>query len=229
MAPLIKNNLPADIQFKIEQDIPTFDLLPCVAIIHDLEDGSVVYISKRGLELLGTTAEEIASLSHDEYHKRYFNHDDAKEYVPKILGLLERNRDDEMISHFQQVRFAGSADWTWHLSSIKIYHRNEQGKPRLGLALAIPIDAMHHMTVKAARLLDENNFLRQNFKIFARLTKREREILRLITLGKSALEIAGQLFISTTTAETHRRNIKQKLNCNTTFELSQYARAFDLI
>jgi hypothetical protein len=48
-------------------------------------------------------------------------------------------------------------------------------------------------------------------------------------LGKSTTEIATELFISATTAETHRRNIKQKLNAPTIFELSQYARAFDLI
>jgi len=229
MLTFLKDTLGDDLKLKIQQHAATFDELPGVVIIHDLQDGSVAYISERGLKLLGVTAEEIASMPHEEYHSRYFNDEDAKDYVPKIIGLLERNNDDEMISFFQQVRYADTEKWTWHLSSIKIFERDDEGKPKLGISLAIPVDAMHPMTVKAARLLEENNFLRQHIQNFSKLSKREKEILRLTTLGKSAPEIATSLFLSAATVETHRRNIKHKLNCTTTFELSQYARAFDLI
>jgi len=71
--------------------------------------------------------------------------------------------------------------------------------------------------------------LRDNYQLYVTLSKRQREILRLIALGLSAPEIAEKLFISVTTAETHRRNIKAKLNVNTSFGLVEYARAFDLV
>lgn len=45
-----------------------------------------------------------------------------------------------------------------------------------------------------------------------RLTKREKEILRLIAAGKTSAEIGVLLFISTPTVETHRRNIMQKFD-----------------
>lgn len=221
--------LNEEIKAKILADSNVFEHLPAVVIIHNLRNGSVVYLSKKGLDLLGVAIEDIRAMPHDEYHRRFFNPADAIDYVPRLLDLLERNNDDEMISHFQQVRFKGRDDWSWHLSSIKIYHRDEDGKPLLAVALAIPIDAMHHMTVKAARLLEENNFLRENLSIFSRLTRREKEILGRTAAGKSSVEIADELFISVTTVETHRRNLKGKLNVNTWFELSQYARAFDLI
>lgn len=227
--PAINPKLPDHLKAKIEEHIPTFEQLPGVVIIHDMVDGSVAYLSSRGLALLNTTMEEIATIPVEEYHRRHFNDEDAKDYAPKLFDLMSRNSDDEMVTFFQQVRFAGSDNWNWHLSSLKIFSRDDNGKPRLLISLALPIDAMHHMTTKAERLLQENNFLRKNFKIFSRLTPREKEVLRLTALGKSAAEVAAELFIAETTAETHRRNIKAKLQVNTYFELSEYARAFDLI
>lgn len=106
---------------------------------------------------------------------------------------------------------------------------DEEGQPWLTISMSFPIDAMHHMTAKAGRLLEENNFLRENFSRYAKLTKREREVLRLLALGKSATETAEELFISLNTVETHHKNIKQKLDTNAYFDLCQYARAFDLV
>ena len=56
------------------------------------------------------------------------------------------------------------------------------------------------------------------------LTKRELEILRLITGDQSSnLEIADKLFISVRTVETHRKNIMQKLHTKSVISLVHYA------
>ncbi|WP_343703888.1 response regulator transcription factor [Chitinophaga sp.] len=47
-----------------------------------------------------------------------------------------------------------------------------------------------------------------------RLTRREKDVLQLIAKGLTNPEIAVQLGISTLTAETHRKNIMQKLKVN---------------
>ena len=44
-----------------------------------------------------------------------------------------------------------------------------------------------------------------------KLTKREKEIISLIALGKSTRDIAEQLFLSELTIKTHRKNISEKL------------------
>lgn len=43
-----------------------------------------------------------------------------------------------------------------------------------------------------------------------RLTKREKEILKLIAKGKTSVEIGDMLFVSPLTVETHRRNLMHK-------------------
>jgi DNA-binding NarL/FixJ family response regulator len=55
------------------------------------------------------------------------------------------------------------------------------------------------------------------------LTKRETEILTLITKGFTDREIAEQLSISNKTANTHRKHILQKLNLKNTALLVRYA------
>lgn len=55
------------------------------------------------------------------------------------------------------------------------------------------------------------------------LTNREIEILRYIAEGLQYKEIGEQLFISARTVETHKNNIMNKLNLNTTVDLVKYA------
>jgi two-component system response regulator NreC len=55
------------------------------------------------------------------------------------------------------------------------------------------------------------------------LTDRERGILRLIALGYTNQEIAGQLYLSVRTIEAHRRHILDKLRLSTRAELVRYA------
>ena len=55
------------------------------------------------------------------------------------------------------------------------------------------------------------------------LSDREREVLRLLALGHTNQEIAGQLYISVRTAETHRAHIMQKLRLQTRAELVRFA------
>ena len=58
---------------------------------------------------------------------------------------------------------------------------------------------------------------------FVVLTEREREALQLLTEGSSTKETAGNLGVSVKTAETHRRNIMEKLNLHSMAELTKYA------
>ena len=52
-----------------------------------------------------------------------------------------------------------------------------------------------------------------------RLTRREREILKLLTAGHSNREIATQLGISPRTVEVHKARIMDKLECHSLAEL----------
>lgn len=55
------------------------------------------------------------------------------------------------------------------------------------------------------------------------LSRREESVLKLVSQGHSSKKIASLLNISYRTVETHRQNIKHKLDIHTTAELAKYA------
>lgn len=62
-----------------------------------------------------------------------------------------------------------------------------------------------------------------------KLTRREREVLRLIGEGATAKGIAARLGISPKTAQIHRDNLKRKLKANSTAAIVRYAIKHKLI
>jgi DNA-binding NarL/FixJ family response regulator len=56
-----------------------------------------------------------------------------------------------------------------------------------------------------------------------KLTAREREVLQLMAEGKSSAEIAGRLYISVRTVETHRHNIMEKTTIRSVAGLTRFA------
>lgn len=60
------------------------------------------------------------------------------------------------------------------------------------------------------------------------LSRREKEIIHLITQGLTSHEIAEKLFLSTYTVDTHRRNILRKLDLKNTAMMVLYAQQHQL-
>lgn len=61
------------------------------------------------------------------------------------------------------------------------------------------------------------------------LTRREKEVLELIAEGMTNNEIATKLFLSSTTVDTHRKNLLSKLSAKNTAELVKLAFFYKII
>lgn len=61
------------------------------------------------------------------------------------------------------------------------------------------------------------------------LTERERDVLKLVATGLRIKEIASQLHISSFTAETHKKNIMEKLDIHNIVLLTRYAIQSNLV
>jgi hypothetical protein len=59
------------------------------------------------------------------------------------------------------------------------------------------------------------------------LSKREKQIAKLVAQGYSTPKIAGTLFISELTVSTHRKNIIRKLNLENSVQLGNYIHLFN--
>lgn len=82
-----------------------------------------------------------------------------------------------------------------------------------------------YLSVSMENLLKSNN----NYAEIPAITKREKEILSLISEGYTTNQMAEKLFISPLTVESHRKNLLMKLNVNNTASLIRTAVSMNLV
>jgi len=222
------DNYDESINKKIAEIAAIEDNFPGVIIIFSADDFSLKYMSKRGLDFLGMTIDEIREMGVN-YHTSILNPEDSIEYMPKMFELLRRNNNEEIISLFQEVRSSSQISYAWFITGYKVLLRDNKGHPILLIGMSIPIDSVLEMAQKAERILNESNFLHKYQSLFELLTQREKEILRFLALGFTNDTISRELFISVETVATHRKNIRRKLNCKSSYDFTYFAQVFDLI
>lgn len=213
---------------KIAEIAATADQYPGVVIIHHVPRQSVVYMSDMGLALLGTTPEALEALG-PAYGPTFFNPVESEDYTNRVWQIMAEGGPPEVHTLYQEVRTLEREGWSLYLTSIRRLLSDSKGGALLLIAMAVPLHPDNHFATKVRRLIEENGFLREHGGRYASLTARERQVLRHLALGLSSPDIADVLCLSVATIDTHRRNIRQKLDATSSFELGQYARAFDLI
>lgn len=87
-------------------------------------------------------------------------------------------------------------------------------------------EALLHPSI-ANRVISEFNRLSEqqeaDLRLYAQLTDREREVLKLMAQGKRNREIAEELFIAEKTVKNHVSNILWKLECNDRTQAALFA------
>lgn len=105
------------------------------------------------------------------------------------------------------------------------YLLKNTGKEELLHALRVVASGGEYLGEAVRAVMRQPDRFRQRIgdKGYIPLTKREKEIVQLICAELSTTDIAGRLFISPQTVETHRKNILQKLDLHNTAGLVKYA------
>lgn len=88
-------------------------------------------------------------------------------------------------------------------------------------ALLKACEGKQYICRRILSLLKQNSDRVNN--IVSPLTSTEREILRLIALGKTTKDIASERHLSVYTVMTHRKNIFRKIEVNNIYEATKYA------
>jgi len=187
-------------------------------LIEEMPGVEVIGEASDGFELLDLLREEVPDMAIVDIA------------MPNLRGI-EATREIKMLSPRTKVLIL-----TMHKSKEYLYHSISAGaegyllKEDSDVELFSAIEKIrgggvyitHSLTGELAE--DLSQLYRGDGEIFrAPLTTREREILKLVTEGKSNQEIATLLHISVRTAENHRANIMKKLKLKKTADLVRYA------
>lgn len=206
------------------------EVIPASIMVHSLSEGvpqQITYMNTWGCHHLGVELDELNAMQ-THYYDQFFIREDLEDIYPKLLAYCSEGNHTTQLNFFQRVKLYKADKHQWFYTVCKSLEQNLAHEQRL-IMLSTPIDGVGTLMEKVKRVLDENEYITRNYKKFALLTKREKEILALLSTGKSSPEIADQLFISRETVATHRKNIIRKLDVKSFAELLRFALAFDLI
>src|SRR5690606_13226925 len=126
------------------------------------------------------------------YYTSFFNHEDVEFYLPKFAEYIQSCAPSEWFTFFQQVTTGQDQSYEWYLSAARPFVHDHTGKAVLSLTFALQLNPDHHLTEKAERLMEENLLLKEHYKRYALLTKREKELLKYIASGETAKETSAK-------------------------------------
>lgn len=130
----------------------------------------------------------------------------------RIIVLSMHSEHDFILKTFQAGAFAYLLKDCAAQELVMAIRRVHQGKKYISEDIS---DVILQDFVSNSRADDEYTE--------TQLSDREKEVLQLLTEGKSTKEMADILFISGKTVESHRKNIMQKLQLFSLPELTKYA------
>lgn len=122
-----------------------------------------------------------------------------------------------MYSHVSQVKRLVSV-------GVNGFVLKEKGQKELLRALEIVMDGDFFYSAEVMQILSGSQPSKQRNGVHkVSLTKREVEVLQCVVEGLTTPQIAEKLFVATTTINTHRKNIMEKLGVKNVAELVRYA------
>lgn len=205
------------------------ELVPGAIMVHDMQTLQTTYMNSWGCEALGHSMDEINTMGED-YYKKFFLPEETRWFIPGMLNYFQRKDHSSLYSFFHQVRTGPNLEFSWYYAVCKFLRKDKElTKSKELIMVANPVSGMGVMANKVNKLLDENVFVVKKYKFFVLLSKREKEVIRLLAEGKSSSDIADLLFISTHTVQTHRKNINNKLELSSFADLVRFAIAFELV
>jgi DNA-binding CsgD family transcriptional regulator len=114
-----------------------------------------------------------------------------------------------------------NGDYHWFIGNMAVMEMKDD-KPWRVIVNVLNMEQMKDTQTQIIQLIKENLQLKNQLRIQT-VTKREKQIIKLIAKGKTDREIAADLSISPATAKTHRHNIIQKLNLKNKAAIAQFA------
>lgn len=156
--------------------------------------------------------------------------------MPELNGIEAADRILQEC-HSTRIIILSMYSTTEHIyRSLKVGARGYLLKESAGTEVVAAVKAVHggarYLSQKISdRVIDDylnKQAAKEPENPVERLTRREREILQMVSEGKSSAEIAGIMFLSPKTIETYRSRLMQKLGVNDIPALVKFAIRYGL-
>lgn len=184
------------------------------SILDKVSDISIVAEAKDGLELIKAVEKENPDIVLTDIRMPGMDGIAAVKYLSEnysnipVLALSMFDQEEEVIDMLK----AGAAG----------YIIKKAGKDELVTAIRKLVNRGHYYSASISAKVNKWLENPETIEEATPLTKRERQILKLIADGKTSQQISKSLNISKFTVDTHRKNIHKKLDIKTNTGLVKY-------
>lgn len=199
------------------------DEIPCMVLLSRTEAIEIEYTNKRHQELTGYSLKEVR-----EECPKYLNdivHPVSLENARQFLPEFYKREQHKTLSFVQYVQLYGDNEYSPLVTVTKSPRQSDD----LVIRMPILVEEFGELSPKMEQVVEMDRFKLKHCKRFQQLTEREIEILKLLANGCNNPEIAERLYLARSTVETHRKNLKRKLDLRSFRDLMKYAFAFDLV
>lgn len=222
----VSENALAELNEKVEFYEEILDKLPALVYINELDDsGSAnsfrnVWMNKRAIDFLGHTQEEVTQMGAN-FVKDYI-HPDDQIVVPRSIDLHFGKVSESYYTFIYRLRGRYHEEYKWLYGFCYNLKNHPNGAPKQSLNINLEITNSIHSEDQMIKVLKEVNRLKHSLKLKS-LTRREKEILKLIAEGYTNKDVSKRINISEATAKTHRNRILKKLDLKNSAALAAFA------
>lgn len=113
--------------------------------------------------------------------------------------------------------------WMWTYICSQAFYFRKDGSPRFVIAVAADVNDIINNTISNSKLVaDIKGFSNIEYEKYQSLSKREVELLGMISKEMTSEEIAKELILSKSTVDTHRKSLLKKLNVKSAIGMAKY-------
>lgn len=168
--------------------------------------------------------------SHPLIHRHFhtpLSPSQQQQLAAEIALFLSGQGEHTVYSYFHCADTPSATQAEWQMSTAAL-RKGNGGKKDEVVVFTFDLKLLGDKRKKLYRVLDEQQFFKAHFNKVTLLTKREKEIIGLLAAGSSSEDIAGKLFVSVHTVNTHRKSINNKLAIKNIADLLRFADVFEL-
>ncbi|WP_409150087.1 MULTISPECIES: response regulator transcription factor [Sphingobacterium] len=159
------------------------------------------------------------------YFDFFFPPEDLVPLMPELFHAIRQKELNKVYFFFQRARPQHTGDYKWYFATSKLFALGDESQPGILFRYAFELNKAEN---KPLSLNDESYFQKYCNRVML-LSKREKEVIKLIVEGKSSHDISELLFISIHTVNNHRKNITNKLEINNLCHLTKFAILFNMV
>lgn len=200
------------------------DMIPGFLFIVDFEHIENSYLNTYGHKALGYSRDDLALMGLEWWTKVV--HPDHHLQVQEVIQFFQDYPKKQYANLHKVITRKGQELLLY--SVIKPFWYDDSGKVARVIGVSLPIGPKDSDTFKK-HFLGNEPFIKKNGNTLAGLSKREKEILELISKDFKASEIAMHLGISEHTVNSYRNKLLKKLNVKTKAGLVVFAAKMGLV